>query len=41
MCYGSDCPYEITSGQDWGECGKPHNRKCPDNYPENEDELEE
>ena len=36
MCYGSGCQYEIASGKDWGECGKPRSKKCPDNYPEDE-----
>ena len=22
MCYGN-CPYEITGGDQWGDCGKP------------------
>jgi len=36
MCYGSDCPYEINSGPNTGECGKPEILRCPDLDPDTE-----
>ena len=34
MCYGSNCKYEIKGGPNWGDCSKPANRVCPEDYTE-------
>ena len=43
MCFGTrlydgnPCPYEIKSGWNAGECGKPYGKECPDNDEQEED----
>ena len=40
ICYGNqNCPYEITSGPNWGDCGKPPHGVCQDMYENEEDFL--
>ena len=36
MCNGSGCKFEITSGPNWGDCGKKPWQKCPDEMTEQE-----
>ena len=32
ICNGSGCPWEISSGENWGDCGKPPYGVCIDMY---------
>ena len=36
MCNSGTCPHEISSGRNWGDCGKKSWQKCPDDMTEEE-----
>ena len=40
QCYGSQCPHEIKTGMNAGNCGKPFNVECPDQKDQEEDTNE-
>ena len=39
MCCSGSCKFEISSGPNWGDCGKKSWQKCPDDM--TEEELQE